>query len=164
MTPVGQDEILLTHFARIPTLHKFHLAIICESLIPEGGTRLLYCVNPVLCCACNFWSLSWCTYRKLSHAYCHRWVEWNIFCSNSVFHNLHFNKKCEVVQIKKLFFFFWTPLYCIIVKKMNILFYKVFAVLHNNMNNNISTDIRPIWFDPSDPKWTVDCSVNIVSL
>lgn len=106
MTPVGQDEILLTHFARIPTLHKFHLAIICESLIPEGGTRLLYCVNPVLCCACNFWSLSWCTYRKLSHAYCHRWVEWNIFCSNSVFHNLHFNKKCEVVQIKNCSFSF----------------------------------------------------------
>ena len=44
---------------------------------------------------------------------------------------------------------------------MKILFYEVFAVLRNNiMNNEVSTDIRPTWFDPSDLKWTMHCSVN----
>ena len=28
------------------------------------------------------------------------------------------------------------------------------------MNNNLPTDIRLIWFDPSDPKWTMHCSIN----
>ena len=41
-------------------------------------------------------------------------------------------------------------------KKMKILFYEVLAVLCNNiMNNKVSTDIRPTWFDPSDLKWTI---------
>ena len=86
----------------------------------------------------------------------------NIFHSNDVCYDLHANKKMQSLSKKKQFFFFGIALYCIIVTKMNILFYWVFTVLRNNiMSNSVSTDIRPIWFDPSYPKWTIDCSVNI---
>ena len=86
----------------------------------------------------------------------------NIFHSNDVCYDLHANKKMQSLSKKKQFFFFGIALYCIIVTKMNYLFYWVFTVLRNNiMSNSVSTDIWPIWFDPSYPKWTIDCSVNI---